>query len=53
MNLYFDDVSLGSLNVEEYCNLLRETLKKARDVNRKFNIEKTQLTQTSVNYLRD
>ncbi|GFS28712.1 retrovirus-related Pol polyprotein from transposon 297 [Nephila pilipes] len=51
INPYFDDISLGSSTVEEHCRLLRRTLLKARKANLKFNELKTQLSQTSVNYL--
>ncbi|GFY63144.1 retrovirus-related Pol polyprotein from transposon 17.6 [Trichonephila inaurata madagascariensis] len=37
--------------MEEHCRLLRRTLLKARKGNLKFNVLKTQLSQTSVNYL--
>ncbi|GFY52797.1 transposon Tf2-9 polyprotein [Trichonephila inaurata madagascariensis] len=36
---------------EEHCKLLRRTLLKARKANLKFNVLKTHLSQTSVNYL--
>ncbi|GFS44035.1 retrovirus-related Pol polyprotein from transposon 17.6 [Nephila pilipes] len=51
INPYFDDIALGSSTVEEHCRLLRRTLLKARKANLKFNELKTQLSQTSVNYL--
>ncbi|GFS34489.1 retrovirus-related Pol polyprotein from transposon 17.6 [Trichonephila inaurata madagascariensis] len=51
INPYFDDIALGSPTVEEHCRLLRRTLLKARKANLKFNELKTQLSQTSVNYL--
>ncbi|GFR03638.1 retrovirus-related Pol polyprotein from transposon opus [Trichonephila clavata] len=51
INPYFDDIALGSSTVEEHCRLLRRTLLKARKANLKFNEYKTQLSQTSVNYL--
>ncbi|GFQ67082.1 retrovirus-related Pol polyprotein from transposon 17.6 [Trichonephila clavata] len=51
VNPYFDDIALGSSTVEEHCRLLRGTLVKARKANLKFNVLKTQLSQTSVNYL--
>ncbi|GFY48541.1 retrovirus-related Pol polyprotein from transposon opus [Trichonephila inaurata madagascariensis] len=51
INSYFDDIALGSPTVEEHCRLLRRTLLKARKANLKFNVLKTQLSQTSVNYL--
>ncbi|GFQ88291.1 retrovirus-related Pol polyprotein from transposon 17.6 [Trichonephila clavata] len=51
INPYFDDFALGSSTVEEHCRLLRRTLLKARKANLKFNELKTQLSQTSVNYL--
>ncbi|GFR19529.1 retrovirus-related Pol polyprotein from transposon 17.6 [Trichonephila clavata] len=51
INPYFDDIALGSFTVEEHCRLLRRTLLKARKANLKFNELKTQLSQTSVNYL--
>ncbi|GFX89467.1 transposon Tf2-9 polyprotein [Trichonephila clavipes] len=51
INPYFDDIALGSSTVEEHCKLLRRTLLKARKANLKFNVLKTQLSQTSVNYL--
>ncbi|GFS97775.1 retrovirus-related Pol polyprotein from transposon 17.6 [Nephila pilipes] len=51
INPYFDDIALGSFTVEEHCRLLRRTLLKARKANSKFNELKTQLSQTSVNYL--
>ncbi|GFS39364.1 transposon Tf2-12 polyprotein, partial [Nephila pilipes] len=51
INLHFDDIALGSSTVEEHCRLLRRTLLKARKANLKFNELKTQLSQTSVNYL--
>lgn len=51
VNPYFDDIALGSSSVEEHCKLLRRTLQKAREANLKFNIAKTQLSQTSVSYL--
>ncbi|GFY69468.1 retrovirus-related Pol polyprotein from transposon 17.6 [Trichonephila inaurata madagascariensis] len=37
--------------MEEHCRLLRRTLLKARKANLKFNVLKTRLSQTSVNYL--
>ncbi|GFY79394.1 alanine--glyoxylate aminotransferase 2, mitochondrial [Trichonephila inaurata madagascariensis] len=51
INPYFDDIALGSPTVEEHCRLLRRTLLKARKANLKFNVLKTQLSQTPVNYL--
>ncbi|GFY44525.1 transposon Tf2-9 polyprotein [Trichonephila inaurata madagascariensis] len=51
INPYFDDIALGSPTVEERCRLLLQTLLKARKANLKFNVLKTQLSQTSVNYL--
>ncbi|GFS40736.1 transposon Tf2-9 polyprotein [Trichonephila inaurata madagascariensis] len=48
---YFDDIALGAPTVEKHCRLLRRTLLKARKANLKFNVLKTQLSQTSVNYL--
>ncbi|GFR03747.1 retrovirus-related Pol polyprotein from transposon 17.6 [Trichonephila clavata] len=51
INPYFDDIALGSSTVEEHCRLLCRTLLKARKANLKFNELKTQLLQTSVNYL--
>ncbi|GFU08455.1 retrovirus-related Pol polyprotein from transposon 17.6 [Nephila pilipes] len=51
INPYFDDIALGSSTVEEHCRLLSQTLLKARKANLKFNELKTQLSQTSVNYL--
>ncbi|GFQ82583.1 retrovirus-related Pol polyprotein from transposon opus [Trichonephila clavata] len=51
INPYFDDIALGSSTVEEHCKLLCRTLLKARKANLKFNELKTQLSQTSVNYL--
>ncbi|GFS31783.1 retrovirus-related Pol polyprotein from transposon 17.6 [Trichonephila inaurata madagascariensis] len=51
INPYFDDIALGSPTVEEHCRLLHRTLLKARKANLKFNVLKTQLSQTSVNYL--
>ncbi|GFW20580.1 retrovirus-related Pol polyprotein from transposon 17.6 [Trichonephila clavipes] len=51
INPYFDDIALGSSTVEEHCRILRRTLLKARKANLKFNVLKTQLSQTSVNYL--
>ncbi|GFY45798.1 retrovirus-related Pol polyprotein from transposon 17.6 [Trichonephila inaurata madagascariensis] len=51
INPYFDDIALGSPTVEEHCRLLRRTLLKARKANLNFNVLKTQLSQTSVNYL--
>ncbi|GFY59585.1 retrovirus-related Pol polyprotein from transposon 17.6 [Trichonephila inaurata madagascariensis] len=51
INPDFDDIALGSPIVEEHCGLLRRTLLKARKANLKFNVLKTQLSQTSVNYL--
>ncbi|GFY74920.1 transposon Tf2-9 polyprotein [Trichonephila inaurata madagascariensis] len=51
INPYFDDIAIGSSTVEEHCRLLRRTLLKARKAGLKFNVLKTQLSQTSVNYL--
>ncbi|GFS81493.1 transposon Tf2-9 polyprotein [Trichonephila clavipes] len=51
INPCFGDIALGSSTVEEHCRLLRRTLLKARKANLKFNVLKTQLPQTSVNYL--
>ncbi|GFY47412.1 retrovirus-related Pol polyprotein from transposon opus [Trichonephila inaurata madagascariensis] len=51
INPYFDDIALGSPTMEEHCRLLRRTLLKARKANLKFNVLKTHLSQTSVNYL--
>ncbi|GFX57863.1 hypothetical protein TNCV_3068301 [Trichonephila clavipes] len=51
INLYFDDIALGSSTMEEHCRLLRRILLKARKANLKFNVLKTQLSRTSVNYL--
>ncbi|GFX78465.1 retrovirus-related Pol polyprotein from transposon 17.6 [Trichonephila clavipes] len=51
INPYFDDIALGSSTVEEHCRILRRTLLEARKSNLKFNVLKTQLSQTSVNYL--
>ncbi|GFQ80959.1 retrovirus-related Pol polyprotein from transposon 17.6 [Trichonephila clavata] len=51
INPYFEDIALGSSTVEEHCRLLRRTLLKARKAYLKFNELKTQLLQTSVNYL--
>ncbi|GFQ69270.1 retrovirus-related Pol polyprotein from transposon opus [Trichonephila clavata] len=51
INPYFDDIALGSFTVEEHCRLLRRTLLQAKKANLKFNELKTQLSQTSVNYL--
>ncbi|GFY59104.1 retrovirus-related Pol polyprotein from transposon 17.6 [Trichonephila inaurata madagascariensis] len=51
INPYFDDIVLGSPTVEEHCRLLHRTLLKTRKANLKFNVLKTQLSQTSVNYL--
>lgn len=51
VNPYFDDIVLGSSSAEEHCHLLRRTLLKARKANLKFNLGKTQLSQSSVNYL--
>lgn len=51
VNPYFDDIALGSPTIAEHCILLRRTLENARKANLKFNIEKTQLALTSVNYL--
>ncbi|GFQ94481.1 transposon Tf2-9 polyprotein [Trichonephila clavata] len=51
INPYFDDIALGSSTVEEHCRSLRRTLLKARNANLKFNELKTQLSQTSANYL--
>ncbi|GFY55502.1 retrovirus-related Pol polyprotein from transposon opus [Trichonephila inaurata madagascariensis] len=51
INPYFDDIALGSPTVEDHCRLLHRTLLKARKANLKFNVLKTQLSQTSVNYL--
>ncbi|GFV00906.1 retrovirus-related Pol polyprotein from transposon 412 [Trichonephila clavipes] len=50
INPYFDDIALGSSTVEEHCRLLCRTLLKARKANLKFNVLKTQVSQTSVNY---
>ncbi|GFX43724.1 reverse transcriptase domain-containing protein [Trichonephila clavipes] len=51
INPYFDDIALGSSTVEEHCISLRRTLLKVRKTNLKFNVLKTQLSKTSVNYL--
>ncbi|GFR22224.1 hypothetical protein TNCT_252361 [Trichonephila clavata] len=51
INPYFGDIALGSSTVEVHCRLLRQTLLKARKAILKFNELKTQLSQTSVNYL--
>ncbi|GFX38207.1 transposon Tf2-9 polyprotein [Trichonephila clavipes] len=51
MKIYFDDIALSSSTVEEHCRLLRRTLLKAKKANLKLNVLKTQLSQTSVNYL--
>lgn len=51
INPYFDDIALGSSSLEEHCRLLRRTLEIARKANLKFNIDKTQLSLTSVSYL--
>ncbi|GFQ97055.1 retrovirus-related Pol polyprotein from transposon opus [Trichonephila clavata] len=51
INPYFDDIALGSSTVEEHCRLLLRTLLKARKANLKLNELKTQLSQTSINYL--
>ncbi|GFV60024.1 transposon Tf2-6 polyprotein [Trichonephila clavipes] len=51
INPYFDDIALGSSTVEEHCRLLRRTLLKVRKANLKFNVLKTQLSQTLINYL--
>ncbi|GFR14481.1 retrovirus-related Pol polyprotein from transposon opus [Trichonephila clavata] len=51
INPYFDDIALGSSTVEEHWRLLRRTLLKASKANLKFNELKTQLSQTSINYL--
>ncbi|GFY46023.1 retrovirus-related Pol polyprotein from transposon 17.6 [Trichonephila inaurata madagascariensis] len=51
INPYFDDIALGSPTVEEHCRLLSRTFLKARKANLKFNVLKTQLSQTSGNYL--
>lgn len=48
---YFDDIALGSSSIEKHCQLLRRTLTRARKANLKFNINKTQLSLSSVNYL--
>ncbi|GFR06266.1 retrovirus-related Pol polyprotein from transposon opus [Trichonephila clavata] len=51
INPYFGDIAMGSSTVEEHSRLLCRTLLKARKANLKFNVLKTQLSQTSVNYL--
>jgi hypothetical protein len=51
INPYFDDIALGSSTIEEHCKLLHRALTLARTANLKFNIAKTQLSLTSVNYL--
>ncbi|GFS44973.1 integrase catalytic domain-containing protein [Trichonephila inaurata madagascariensis] len=51
INPYFDDIALGSSTIEEHCRLLRRKLLEARKANLKFNVLKTQLSQTSVYYL--
>ncbi|GBN34680.1 Transposon Tf2-9 polyprotein [Araneus ventricosus] len=51
VNPYFDDIALGSNSIEEHCQILLRTLTIAREANMKFNIGKTQLALTKVNYL--
>ncbi|UYV72006.1 K02A2.6-like [Cordylochernes scorpioides] len=49
--MYFDDFLVFGASLEEHNNNLEKVLKRARDINLKFNKEKSQFLKTEIKYL--